>query len=178
MRPKGKLLALLAIFAAIGLVTATGAFTTVSAERTVNVNVAGDSAALLQIEANATSPNGAYAATNGNQFQIDLSSNNADFGGAFTGSGVNDEALTRIDHVFNVTNQGTQAVEVTVTGLPNGLIFYLGGDHTAPLTSASSATRTINPGETLSIGVQVDTRDAQGNFQAGSTTVSIEANAV
>ncbi|ERG92237.1 MAG: hypothetical protein J07HQW1_02272 [Haloquadratum walsbyi J07HQW1] len=47
MIPKGKLLALLLAFTAVGGLAATGAFTTVQADRTADVTAAGDSNALL-----------------------------------------------------------------------------------------------------------------------------------
>lgn len=102
-KPKGKLFALLAIFAAIGLATATGAFTTVQADRTANINAAGDSAALLQL-----TPASEYAQSNNNQLQLD-------FAGS-SGAGVNTEAITDLGRsVFVVENQGSQTVSVSVT---------------------------------------------------------------
>ena len=109
--PRGKLLGLLAIFAAIGIITATGAFTTVSAERTAEVGVAGDASALLGLQPSDGS-NGGYASldsgTDGaSTLQIDFS--NVD------GAGVNDEAQTDIQGVFVITNNGNQAVNVSIS---------------------------------------------------------------
>jgi hypothetical protein len=56
-----KLLALAVVAAAVVLVTATGAFTSVSADRTATVNVSEDSRAFLAVYANGTSENGVYA---------------------------------------------------------------------------------------------------------------------
>jgi hypothetical protein len=99
MRPKGKLLALVVMFAAVGLITATGAFTTVEAERTATVDVAGDSNALLELEEGPQAPSGVVA--DGQELSIDLTSGNL---GA---SGLNQNANTTFDGLINVTNQGT-----------------------------------------------------------------------
>ncbi len=95
--PRGKLLALVAIFAAVGIVTATGAFTTVSAERTAEIGVSGDSGALLGLDA-----------------QHDIASND---GGTLSISmaDVNLEAVTTYATVFTVSNNGENEVAVNVT---------------------------------------------------------------
>jgi len=112
---KGKLLALVAVFAAIGLVTATGAFTTVSAERTATVGVAGDDNALLALDEGVASDGGVsanaddYIDTENGQLQIDLAGSDA---GA---SGINLRADTDVKNLFTISNQGTQPVAVYVT---------------------------------------------------------------
>lgn len=108
MKPKGKLLALITVFAAIGLVTATGAFTTVQAERTVDVSAAQDSDALLQLEP-ANSNNADEYVTGGNgvdTVSVSLETTN--------GQGVNVDANTTIDSLITITNQGSQSVGVYV----------------------------------------------------------------
>lgn len=106
-RPKGKLLALVLMFIAIGGVLGTGAFTTVSAERTADVNVAGDSGALLALTA-ANSPNDAYFSNPDGEAEIDLSASGQ---GA---QGVNQRAETDVRAVFTITNQGTQEVGIWI----------------------------------------------------------------
>ena len=78
-----------------------GAFTSVSAARSVNVAVAGDDSALLALQP-CNGPNGAYADI-GDDGQFELSIPN-----------LNANAFTRIDNVFTVTNQGTQPVVVYI----------------------------------------------------------------
>ena len=73
-----------------------GAFTSVSAARTVDVNVAGDDSALLAIDG-CEGPNGEYAEITDGTFTLDIPN-------------LNGNAFTRIDDVFEVTNQGTQPV--------------------------------------------------------------------
>lgn len=133
MKPKGKLFALLAIFAAIGLVTATGAFTTVSAARTADVSVAGDSAALLAI-APAGGANSDYVSTPNGQLTFDLSA------GSQGASGVNQRGETDIRAVFTITNQGTQEIGVWIETIDN-----TGTDYTAniALYSADAASSAV-----------------------------------
>ncbi|MFB6148561.1 MAG: DUF1102 domain-containing protein [Halobacteriales archaeon] len=169
MRPKGKLFALLAVFAAIGVITGTGAFTTVSAERTATVSVAGDSSALLQLQAS-SGPNGGYATETAGQLEIDL-------------SGVNIDARTTADNVFNITNQGTQNVTVYINASS--------GDHTETVTFYAGPVADDNPidseatayelgvGDSVSISMGIDTRNK--GFTGSETLVSeitIYANAV
>jgi hypothetical protein len=92
-----KYLATLGSLAAGGAAAVgTGAFTSVSADRQVSVQVAGDDAALLALEP-CDDPNGDYASIDDGQFTLDIPN-------------LNGTAFTRIDNVFRVTNQGTQPV--------------------------------------------------------------------
>lgn len=88
----------------------TGAFTSVQADRNVAVEVADDSDAFLQLEP-ADGPNGEYATTSGGTLAIDLSGSNPTNAG---GTGVNARAITVIERVFAIENQGTQEVDVTL----------------------------------------------------------------
>ena len=175
MRPKGKLFALLAVFAAIGLVTASGAFTSVAADRTVTVNTAGDSSALLGLAPN-SSGNGDYASTENGELTIDLSESNLN--DINDGTGVNINATTRIDHVINVTNNGAQPVDFYVTTSGGGtgdadnftVEFYEGADTSANLTNAdsvstSNANKTvIGSGSQTSVGIKLNTTGNVSNF--------------
>lgn len=185
-RPRGKLFALIAVFAALGVVTASGAFTTVSAERTASVTVAGDSSALLALQADSGSPNAdgtgtaagdtdGYVTETGGQLEIDLEN-------------VNLDAVTTAEGVFTVTNQGTQAVAITVTktddddisgevddaaaiafGVPvSELAAYEGsalstGDsdlyNTDSVRIDAGRTVVLEPGESITVGLFIDTSD-------------------
>jgi hypothetical protein len=104
------------LIASVGSLTAasaaigTGAFTSVQADRNVAVEVADDSDAFLQLEP-ADGPNGEYATTSGGTLGIDLSGSNPTNAG---GTGVNARAITVIERVFAIENQGTQEVDVTL----------------------------------------------------------------
>lgn len=82
----------------------TGAFSSVEAERGVSVEVADDNNAYLGLKAerdDIISDDGADG-----QLTIDLGSQTTEKGG----EGFNDEAVTTIEGVFRITNQGTQTV--------------------------------------------------------------------
>jgi hypothetical protein len=184
MRPKGKLFALFAVFAAIGLVTATGAFTTVQADRTAQVNVAGDASALIALQP-ATGSNGDYARIDGNQLQLVF---NSSAGGTETGDGINEDANTTIDNVFNVTNQGTQTVDISVSVSNNGtdinvgsganqpyIYFYNASDESVDLTSGTTINN-VETGENASIGVYIDSHGLEESDDL-DLTVTINATA-
>ena len=123
MRPKGKLFALLAVFGAIGLVTASGAFTTVEAQRTADIDVAGDSSALVAIQENTSAGNGDYLQGDGEEAQLEFNSSSA-----VSGDGINQNAESNVEDVCTITNQGSQAgaVNISKTGASNGehVAFY------------------------------------------------------
>ena len=80
-----------------GALVGTGAFTTVQAARTVEVETAGDGDAFLRLEPT-SDPNGQeYASINSGLLEVTIPD-------------VNLNAATRIDNVFQVTNNGTQPV--------------------------------------------------------------------
>lgn len=180
--PKGKLLALVTIVAALGIVTATGAFTTVAAERTAEVSVAGDDAALLALDAT-DGPNGQYAGETDGLFEID-------FGAV---GDVNDEAETDVQEVFNITNQGTQTVAITITDSDtddgntvdgiDAVTFYSLADHGAKAASGDleDGTFELESGETVTVSIYVDTVGFDENDNDGGDlvdTVTITAEAV
>jgi hypothetical protein len=99
----------------------TGAFTSVSANRSIAVNVADDSDALLGLKGDkrggSYTPNAVeYVDTNGGQVSIDITETDA---GA---TGINDNATTILDDLLAIENQGSQDVYVGYThpASPNG----------------------------------------------------------
>jgi hypothetical protein len=84
-----------------------GAFTSVSANRDVTIDVADDSNAFLGLEP-ANTPNGnAFASTtNDGELALDFSSTSNG------GSGLGTDSEYDFDDVFRITNQGTQTVYV------------------------------------------------------------------
>lgn len=170
MRPKGKLLALFAVFMAIGIVTASGAFTSTSVARTMTIDVDADSSALLGLAPNSSSVNGGYATTSSGRIQVDLGAN-----------GANLDADTHIDHVVNLTNNGNADVTVWVT---------MSGTNTTAVTlyngsvSGGTAFPSTNPGQTVAVGQTVSvsirvntggTADAAGTTLVDTVTFHAEA---
>jgi hypothetical protein len=125
MRPKGKLLALLVMFAAVAGLTATGAFTTVEAERTAEINATGDASALLGLE-----PQGsAISSTSGGELLLQLNgSGNANDNQ--DAEGVNQNATTDFGQVLKITNNGQDTVDVKIEVSSDGVasssaLFYV-----------------------------------------------------
>ncbi len=102
-----------AVVAGGGAVLGTGAFTTVQAERTVNVETAGDSGAFLGLEPAKDNTGTQYPNAD------DYAEINNDDLLEVTIPDVNLNAITHIDKVFQVTNNGTQPVVLYIEELPN-----------------------------------------------------------
>lgn len=93
-------------------VTGTGAFTSVSANRAAQVNIAGDSSALLALD-DSNSTNANYVEyTSNDEAYLNLESDNGQL--SQDPSGINTDADTGIKDLFRVRNQGTQPVFVYV----------------------------------------------------------------
>lgn len=176
MKPKGKLLALVMIVGAVALAAATGAFTTVTAERTMEVNVADDSAALLQLDP----VNGDYVSIDGTtgQLVIDL---DGDSGGPIgnDAQGLNPNANTTFDNMFKITNQGSETVDITITttGSQSASVYLYNGSDVS-----SSANKTgLAPGTGYNVSIGIDTSDGLGNqINSGDSfdaSISISAEA-
>jgi hypothetical protein len=102
----------------------TGAFTSVTANRDIEVEVADDASAFLAIEPENT-PNGNEYADVDSDGTVSLdftNTNNSGYSGG--GDGLNKDADTTIRDILQVTNQGTQDVIVGVTGLPPSMSIY------------------------------------------------------
>lgn len=93
------------LFAGAAGLIVTGAFDTAEADRTAEVEVAGDVAALLGIEP-VEGPNSEYAEITGGTATIDISTTEQ---GA---DGVNQNAVTVINPILEVTNNGSDPVEI------------------------------------------------------------------
>jgi hypothetical protein len=161
MRPKGKLFALFAVFAAIGLVTASGAFTTVTADRTVSVNVAGDSNALLGI-----TPNSEYGSENSDGVVV------LEFDNPAGTSGVNANATTTVDEILTLTNNGDSTVALNISADDSRISFY----NTTDGTGSDANTTSLTSGGTHDVGIKIDTTN-DGNSTEFDANVTIVANA-
>ena len=161
---KRKWVAALGLVAVMtGVVFGTGAFTQVEAERTVDVDVADDSEAFL----------GIYETT-GNYTQVDGGPTGAQtaeivLNGSSTASGigVNDNAVTTVNNVLNISNQGTQEVRISVENAPDGV----------NLTNVPS---TVGVDQNVTVGVNVSTDpdvDISGGQLSGDIQQGITINA-
>jgi len=154
-RPKGKLFALLAVFAAIGLVAASGAFTSVQADRTATVNVTGDSSALLGLSEPSSIDEGAVTFSNG-QAEIDLTSS----GIGADASGLNPNATTALTPLLNITNNGNNDVDLTVsiTSVGGGSALDSGDITVVDGSNSTLSTETLSSGDTQQIGLVFNLR--------------------
>lgn len=140
--------------AGAGSVLGSGAFTSVSADRTVRVNVADDANALLTMQ-ECDGPNGDYVTTRNGTLTVDLSPSSPTAAG---GEGVNADATTVFDDVFELVNQGTQPVGVWLDVAPvqNGrgnpaVEFYRDGDRSTDIVGPSNAA-CLGVGESVCVG--------------------------
>jgi hypothetical protein len=170
MRLRTRLLVVLAVFGVGLFVLGTGAFTTVSAERTVSVNTASDDAALLELTPHG-GPNGAYADGSGDELAINFD--------AVPAAGVNQNATTTLSDVFNITNRGTQTANVYITknGANAGLVTVENANGAridgGPVNGVS-----VPVGESVEVAIIVDTTGqnlADGDTLLNSITIHAEA---
>lgn len=172
--PRGKLLALIAIVVSASMVMGTGAFTSVTAERSVDVKVSGDRGAYLSLQPSNGS-NGKYAKMKNGQLAVNLDGSAK----KVEGEGVNPNAVTTIDNVFTIRNQGTKDVKVKVMKQGNGssdaVTFYKGTNPSDTLKKG----KTLRVGDDqIKVGIKVDTRGK--NFSDGTKlldSIKVQANA-
>lgn len=179
-----------------GAALGSGAFTQVSAQRTMDVAVAGDANAFLALEANAaTSAIDNAGGPSSNELQVDLSA------GSAPGDGVNDGANTTIgllDDItspsnvntagFTITNNGNDPVDVSVANVSGSdpSIMTLptqvaAGDHNTGATDFSGvadlASNTIDelaPTGVANVVVKIDTSAGVGAGTGAVTSVTFE----
>jgi hypothetical protein len=187
--------------AAIGSVAAgaaatvgTGAFTTVQADRSVAVQVAGDANAFLGLDRVTGSANSQAYVTgspSSGEISFDFSSSN---GTSDLGDGFNPDAVTRIDDLLLVTNRGTQNVNfwVDISSLNTGSASVtISTDSTNAAETGGSAgsdqlayngsnagnvdVYTLAPGDSIVLDLEVDTT-GQGPASLSGTVTFVAEN--
>jgi len=169
---RNVLVALGAVVGGGGALVGTGAFTTVSAERSVEVSTAGDASAFLSLQGD-----GEYVEDNsGNDGTLTIN-----LGGPGS-SGFNQNAITTLDGVVTITNNaqddsdaavgvstedagdaeanGSATLLVTNDNDENAAVvtFYVG--ETGSNDVGDGETETISSGNSAELDVEVDTRDS------------------
>jgi len=183
MKRRNVLTGLGALAGASGI-AGTGAFTSVSANRSVNVAVTGDDSALLRLRPCPKGKNGAYVeeTTNGT-VAINISDSNSNNPPA--GSGVNSDAVTVINNVLEIGNQGTQPVGVWLDVDPkendgtDRVQFYLDSDQSTEIVGQDNA-KCLPVGESICVGLLIDTRGVSPDdtlFKTDSPELVINADA-
>jgi len=153
------------------LASGTGAFTSVEADRDVAVQVADDANGYLAID-DTGNANAQYITESSGEFAIDVS------GSGNGGSGVNLDAVTVFEDLFEVRNQGTQTVETEVT--PLSFVESSGGNSTlivlvVPQTGFPKVT--IDPGETETYDMVVTATDNATSSTNLSDTITVKGEA-
>lgn len=149
--------ALFLVFGIVIAVTASSAtFAYFHADREVHLAVVADDIELIDLK-----PMQPYAYINSNgMLVVDLSTNNGNYPDE-AGEGVSPDSLYVFEHVFGVSNHlwenTTICMEITYTeqGQQADAVSFFVGDYTGQIGS-SSLTVTINPGETVPIGMIID----------------------
>ncbi|WP_147435594.1 hypothetical protein [Halobellus sp. Atlit-38R] len=121
----------------------TGAFASVRAERTINVDTAGDASAYLAIDASGS----VYAAQTGNTVELQFDGSN----GGQNGDGLNARADTVFANVLRVENQGTNTIRLELgndDGSPAIGDLYPNEDPGGPMAVYYSSSELDNPGVT------------------------------
>jgi len=161
----------------------TGAFTSVTADRGLDVSIASDNNALLSLGPVTNSPahpNAAYLSSDGSSGEIDIDVED-----------VNTDANTWIDSLFQITNNGTQPIWVWFTLTGNGfktqVYFYPDDDRGASLTTyggnggavsdqgASRVAQKIDVGDSLPVGLFLMVEDGMMGSKFGNGELRIHA---
>jgi len=136
-----------------------GAFSSVSADRGVTVEVADDNDAYLGLEAKRSdiiSEDGEDG-----QLTLDLGSQTTNEGTDYEGEGFNKEAITEVDGVFRITNQGTETVDLEIENDVDGLETTLQNPNDR------------GPGDSTLVDIEVDTKNhSPQDAEDGTVTIS------
>ena len=151
-----------------------GAFTSVSADRDVQVSVVDDASAYLRLVPVPGSDNATYVNIDGGTLSINISDSTGDV----LGDGVNPNATTVFDNLFRIENQGTQTIYVWIleSGGRNGSkrhAFYVGD---WPATGGSGSTRAISVADYNNGLADTRPRELQPQSDAGIDTAAVELN--
>jgi len=161
----------------------TGAFTSVTADRSITAEVAGDASAYLALEPVSGSENSEYVQIEDDKVSFDFSSSNpnteSSSGTGNLGNGFNKNATTEINDLLKVTNQGTQDVSFTINLLGDiavgGSFATFSTDELDGEDDLLQNTIEMSPGEDIIIDLTVDGSGANVNSWSGTIQFSAEA---
>jgi len=162
----------LAAAGAVGI--STGAFTSVTADRSVSVEVADDSSAFLTLKQHVgqSTPNDVFSSHEDGELVLDFDET------AIGGQGVNRDAVTAFDNVFKLENHGTQPVNVWFEHDLPGVTFYRFDPDSNSFDGPENAKIGLHVGAHMGIGVEIDTTvDDWDSVDQLSGTVTIHASA-
>lgn len=153
MERRKFLLGVGSLTAASAAAMGTGAFSYVRADRNMSVNVKGDSKAYLKLASTSE-----YASENSGQLELEFDGSNDQ-----NGKGLNKDADSRFDKVFEIKNQGTNDVRVSIQDVnPDVVGFYEGTDFSdAGLLNGGAGNQlpVLEPGESIKVSMIFWLRD-------------------
>lgn len=163
MATNGKLFGVSVMVLALVLATGTDAFSTVTADRNVDIVTESDgpNSALVKMAPH-TGPNGAYAGYDANgQLTVDIEA-------------VNPDGVTHVNHVFNITNKAEENMTVWITDLQPKVTFHT---HDGGIGSMESKGKVVlAPGQTVQVSIDIDaTGDPAGLLILDTVTVHAES---
>ena len=159
----------------------TEAFTSVQAERNVDVAVAGDQSSFIAIQPLDSANAGEYVNTESdNTVELELDGDNSG-----SGEGVTQDAITQLEDLFRVVNQGSQEVSVYFEDDSDAVTFRVtrstetstNGSNGQSLEGAANSVE-LGVGEQIVVGLTVDTlnNDVSGQL-LDNVTLYADANA-
>ncbi|OTF07407.1 CARDB domain-containing protein [Halorubrum sp. SD612] len=119
----------------------------------------------------ADGPNGRYAYLNDDEIAIDVSASNPNIEDP-SFKGVNVGSTGRIDDVFKITYTADEYAHVWIEYASENVTFVAGGDS----IEGEANNVTLAPNETVTVGLELDTRGATVGTRLGADEFSIEAN--
>ncbi|WP_127117299.1 hypothetical protein [Halorubrum sp. PV6] len=181
MRRRKLLIGIGAAAAGGGAAFGTEAFTSVQAERNVDVAVAGDRSSFIAIQPLSSNNAGKYVNTESDDtVEIEL-----DGGNSGSGEGVAQDAITQLEDLFRVVNQGSQPVSVYFEDDSEAVTFRVtrstgtstNGSNGESLEGADNSVE-LAVGEQVVVGMTVDTlnNDVSGQL-LDSAVLYADANA-
>ena len=147
-----RVVAAVAVLVVLALLPA-GAFSGIFASDTTGSGLVIDAAG---------GPNGDYADLSGETLALDFSA----------GGGLSDNAINRFDAVFTVTNDRSYEAPVWVNDSSDAITFY--DTDTGGAVEGQENGVSLGPGETLVVGVSVDTRSASVSEVESTDDFSVE----
>jgi hypothetical protein len=151
----------------------TGAFSSVTADRTATVSIADDSSAFLGLTVG-NSELSEYVDESGNTISIKLAGENVQ------GGGVNPDAITKFDDLLQISNSGSQEVEVTIsTGQEDPTLSDLSSYITIDDNNDNSFVDGVNIGQGNSkmVNVEFDLEGITNTYSNSDLTLVFTAEA-
>jgi hypothetical protein len=196
MKRRSVVLGLGAALTGAGGLFGTGAFTSVDADRTATVGVAGDNSGFLRLFPSPDPVNGSFASTGpdttGNQLALDFDDEIHQTTNPHGGIGVGMDSLYVFDDVFRVENQGAQEVYVDITPLVDVDLQDAGNDGTQGdvtiefiatdsggsrhVIDGTAAELTVPVGTIRAVGVRIRTDDESTYGNVNTVTDSNQTN--